>query len=111
MFIFKPFYAILLSITYIGIIHLLVRKEKKAINYSISIFACLLQLSFLFLWIRKFLVLQTIHNEGFQRFEKFAAFVNGSYFVLFIPLLFLFAWYGIKKIMEQDQFLLLKKSS
>lgn len=54
-------------------------------------------------------MLQTIHNEGFQRFEKFAAFVNGSYFVLFIPLLFLFAWYGIKKIMEQDQFLLLKK--
>ena len=108
MFIFQPFYAILLGIIYIGIIYLLVRKEKKHINYSITIFACLLQLSFLFLWIKKFLVLQTIHNEGFQRFEKFAAFVNGSYFVLFIPLLLIFAWYGIKKIVVQDQFFILK---
>ena len=108
MFIFKPFYAILLSIIYIGIIYLLVRKEKKPINYSITIFACLLQLSFLFLWIRKFIGLQTIHNEGFERFERFATFVNVSYFVLLIPLLLIFAWYGVKKILVQDQFFILK---
>ncbi|SDQ02607.1 hypothetical protein SAMN04487752_0121 [Carnobacterium viridans] len=109
MFIFKPFYAILLSIIYIGIIYLLVRKEKKPINYSITIFACLLQLSFLFLWIRKFIDLQTIHNKGFERFERFATFVNISYFLLFIPLLLVFAWYGLKKIGAQDQFPLLKR--
>ena len=108
MFIVKPFYAILLGIVYIGMIYLLVRKEKKYINYSLTSFACLLQLSFLFLWIRKFHALQTIHNKGFQRFEKFSLFVNRSYFVLFIPLLFIFAWYGIKKIVAQDQFFFLK---
>ncbi|MGY0400415.1 hypothetical protein [Carnobacterium jeotgali] len=108
MFIFKPLYAVILGIVYIGIIYSLVRKEKKYINYSITFVSLVLQLSFLFLWVRKFLILQAVHNEGFQRFEKFATFVNISYFVLFIPLLLIFAWYGIKKISVQDQFLLLK---
>lgn len=70
--------------------------------------AFFLQLSFLFLWIRKFISLQTIHNEGFERFEKFATFVNVSYFVLLIPLLLIFAWYGVKKILIQAQFFTLK---
>ena len=50
----------------------------------------------------------TSQNEGFQRFEKFATFVNISYFVLFVPQLLVFAWYGIKTILLQDQFFILK---
>ena len=50
----------------------------------------------------------TSQNVGFQLYEKFSTFVNISYFVLFIPQLVIFAWYGLKKIGSQDQFALLK---
>ena len=104
----QPFYAIVVGIVYIGSIYLLVRKEKRYISYSITIFSSLLQLSFLFLWFEKLVFLMTTQNVGFQAYEKFSTFVTTSYFVLFIPQLVIFAWYGIKKIGAQDQFPLLK---
>lgn len=104
----QPFYAIVVGIVYIGSNYLLVRKEKKYISFSITIFSSLLQLSFLFLWFEKLVFLMTTQNVGFQAYEKFSTFVTTSYFVLFIPQLVIFAWYGIKKIGAQDQFPLLK---
>lgn len=109
MFLYQPFYAVLLGIFYVGSIYLLVRKEKKFINYSLTILACILQLSFLFIWFRESIFLMTTQNVGFQTYEHFSRFVTTSYFVLFIPQLVVFAWYGIKKIGAQDQFLLLKR--
>ncbi|MER2175048.1 MAG: hypothetical protein ABS911_10235 [Carnobacterium sp.] len=109
MFAMQPFYAIVVGIVYIGSIYLLVRKEKNYISYSITIFSSLLQLSFLFLWFEKLVFLMTTQNVGFQTYEKFSTFVTASYFVLFIPQLVIFAWYGIKKIGAQDQFPLLKR--
>lgn len=108
MFLYQPFYAVLLGIFYVGSIYLLVRKEKKHINYSLTMLACILQLSFLFLWFRKSIFLMTSQNVGFQAYANFSTFVNISYFVLFIPLLLIFAWYGSKKILVQDQFSSLK---
>ncbi|AEB28820.1 hypothetical protein CAR_c00690 [Carnobacterium sp. 17-4] len=105
----QPFYAIVVGIVYIGSIYLLVRKEKKFISYSITIFSSLLQLSFLFLWFEKSVFLMTTQNVGFKTYEDFSTFVTTSYFVLFIPQLVVFAWYGLKKIDAQDQFLLLKR--
>lgn len=52
----------------------------------------------------------TNQNLGFEVYESFATFVTLSYFILTIPLLLLFAWFGIKKIMKQDQYNLLKVS-
>ena len=109
LFAMQPFYAIVVGIVYIGSIYLLDRKEKKFISYSITIFSSLLQLSFLFLWFEKLIFLMTSQNVGFQVYENFSTFVTISYFVLFIPQLVIFAWYGIKKIGVQDQFLLLKR--
>ena len=104
----QPFYAIVVGIIYIGSIYLLVRKEKKYINYSLTMLACILQSSFLFLWFRESIFLMTSRNVGFQVYANFSTFVNISYFVLFIPQLVIFAWYGLKKIGSQDQFALLK---
>ena len=105
----QPFYAIVVGIIYIGSIYLLVRKEKGYISYSITVFLSLLQLSFLFLWFEKLVFLMTTQNVGFKAYEAFSTFVTTSYFVLFIPQLIVFSWYGIKKIGAQDQFLLLKR--
>ena len=104
----QPFYAIVVGIIYIGSIYLLIRKEKKYINYSLTMLACILQSSFLFLWFRESIFLMTSRNVGFQVYANFSTFVNISYFVLFIPQLVIFAWYGLKKIGSQDQFALLK---
>ncbi|SDQ24254.1 hypothetical protein [Carnobacterium viridans] len=108
MFAMQPFYAIVVGIIYIGSIYLLIRKEKKYINYSLTMLACILQSSFLFLWFRESIFLMTSRDVGFQVYANFSTFVNISYFVLFIPQLVIFAWYGLKKIGSQDQFALLK---
>lgn len=50
----------------------------------------------------------TSQNVGFQAYANFSTFVNISYFVLFVPLLLIFAWYRSKKILVQDQLFSLK---
>lgn len=110
MFSNNPFYAIVSGIIYILIIFLLVRKEKKYITYSITTLSGLLYLSFLFLWLEKTVYLMTSSDVGFSVYDSFLRFVNISYFVLFVPLLLIFAWYGIKKILSQDQLFWLKSS-
>lgn len=102
MFSLQPFYAMLAAFIYVGIVYLLVRKEKKSITYSVTALACLLQLSYLFLWLRKSVYFMTTSNVGFPAYERFLSFVESSYFVLTIPLLLLLAWYVIKKIGQQD---------
>lgn len=108
LFSMQPFYAMMLALIYIGVTYLLVRNEKKYIAYGMTIFSSFLNFAFLFLWLEKTIFLMTSTGGGLQRFKTFDQFVNKSYFALFIPLLILFAWYGIKKIMLQDQFLWLK---
>lgn len=106
----QPFYAIVVGIIYIGSIYLLVRKEKRYISYSITIFLSLLQLSFLFLWFEKLVFLMTTQNVGFKAYEAFSTFVTTSYFVLFIPQLVVFAWYGIKKNRHTRSISLIEKN-
>ena len=108
LFAYQPFYAMMLALIYIGVTYFLVRHENKYITYGITIFSCLLNFSFLYLWLDKIILLMTSTGEGFQRFMEFSQFVDVSYFILLVPLLLLFAWYGIKKIVQQNQYFGLK---
>ena len=108
LFLDNPFYAVISGIIYVLIVFLMVRKEKKYLKYGITILFSILHLSFLYLWFDKIVYLMTSSNLELSTYNNFLRFVNVSYFVLLVPLLFVFAWYGIKKILSQDQYLWLK---
>lgn len=108
LFLDNPFYAVISGIIYVLIVFLMVRKEKKYLKYGVTILFSILHLSFLYLWFDKILYLMTSTNLELSTYNNFLRFVNVSYFVLLVPLLFVFAWYGIKKILSQDQYLWLK---
>lgn len=108
MFLDNPFYAVISGIIYVLIVFLMVRKEKKYLKYGVTILFSILHLSFLYLWFDKIVYLMTSSNLELSTYNNFLRFVNVSYFVLLVPLLFVFAWYGIKKILSQDQYLWLK---
>lgn len=104
MFMNQPFYALLSGMIYVGIVYLFVRKEKKVITYSFTIFSGLLQLSFLYLWLDKATFLMRSSNLGFEVYNSFLRFVYVFYFILMIPLVLISAWYGVKKIISLDYF-------
>ena len=108
LFLDNPFYAVISGIIYVLIVFLMVRKEKKFLKYGVTILFSILHLSFLYLWFDKIVYLMTSSNLELSTYNNFLRFVNVSYFVLLVPLLFVFAWYGIKKILSQDQYLWLK---
>ncbi|GEK90771.1 hypothetical protein [Alkalibacterium kapii] len=108
MFIHQPFYPMILALSYIGITYILVKNEKNYVKYGVTTLLTVLNLSFLYLWLEKVVFLMTSTEISFQTFEKFGRFVDNSYFVLIVPLLLLFAWYGVKKFLQQDHYLLLK---
>ena len=108
LFLDNPFYAVISGIIYVLIVFLMVRKEKKYLKYGVTILFSILHLSFLYLWFDKIVYLMTSSNLELSTYNNFLRFVNVSYFVLLVPLLFVFAWYGIKKILSQDQYLWLK---
>lgn len=108
MFLDNPFYAVISGIIYVLIVFLMVRKGKKYLKYGVTILFSILHLSFLYLWFDKIVYLMTSSNLELSTYNNFLRFVNVSYFVLLVPLLFVFAWYGIKKILSQDQYLWLK---
>ena len=108
MFLDNPFYAVISGIIYVLIVFLMVRKEKKYLKYGVTILFSILHVSFLYLWFDKIVYLMTSSNLELSTYNNFLRFVNVSYFVLLVPLLFVFAWYGIKKILSQDQYLWLK---
>lgn len=108
LFLDNPFYAVISGIIYVLIVFLMVRKEKKYLKYGVTILFSILHLSFLYLWFDKIVYLMTSTNLELSTYNNFLRFVNVSYFVLLVPLLFVFAWYGIKKILSQDQYLWLK---
>lgn len=108
LFLDNPFYAVISGIIYVLIVFLMVRKEKKYLKYGVTILFSILHLSFLYLWFDKIVYLMTSSNLELSTYNNFLRFVNVSYFFLLVPLLFVFAWYGIKKILSQDQYLWLK---
>ncbi len=108
LFLDNPFYAVISGIIYVLIVFLMVRKGKKYLKYGVTILFSILHLSFLYLWFDKIVYLMTSSNLELSTYNNFLRFVNVSYFVLLVPLLFVFAWYGIKKILSQDQYLWLK---
>lgn len=108
MLVNQPFYAIMLSVFYLGVIYLLVKRENKYISYGLTILASLIQVTFLYFWFEKTKFLMESSNLGLQVFENFYRFVNTSYFILFIPLLLILAWYGIRKIAIKSHSLLSK---
>lgn len=108
LFLDNPFYAVISGIIYVLIVFLMVRKEKKYLKYGVTILFSILHVSFLYLWFDKIVYLMTSSNLELSTYNNFLRFVNVSYFVLLVPLLFVFAWYGIKKILSQDQYLWLK---
>lgn len=98
----QPFYAILFSLFYVGIIHLLVRDLKKSRALGITILASLMQLTFLYFWLDKIIFLMINNNLGPKAFEDLYKFVDISYFLLFLPLFLLLAWYGFKSIARKS---------
>ena len=108
LFLDNPFYAVISGIIYVLIVFLMVRKGKKYLKYGVTILFSILHLSFLYLWFDKIVYLMTSSNLELSTYNNFLRFVNVSYFILHVPLLFVFAWYGIKKILSQDQYLWLK---
>ena len=105
----QPLIAIILSVIYIAIIYVLVRKEQKIVTYSLTAILSFLQIGFLYLWFNQVDVLEAGSTIGFDLFNDFFAFVNTAYFILAIPFLLILAWYGVKTIMKQNQSIWLKR--
>ena len=105
----QPLIAIILSVIYIAIIYVLVRKEQKIVTYSLTAILSFLQIGFLYLWFNKVDVLEAGSNIGFDLFNDLFAFVNTAYLLLAIPFLLILAWYGVKTIMKQNQSIWLKR--
>ena len=70
----QPFYAIMLSVFYLGVIYLLVKRENKYISYGLTILASLIQVTFLYFWFEKTKFLMESSNLGLQVFENFYRF-------------------------------------
>ena len=105
----QPLIAIILSVIYIAIIYVLIRKEQKSVTYSLTAILSFLQIGFLYLWFSKLDVLEAGSNIGFDLFNDLFAFVNTAYLLLATPFLLILAWYGVKTIMKQDQSIWLKR--
>lgn len=105
----QPLIAIILSVIYIAIIYVLVRKEQKTVTYSLTAILAFLQIGFLCLWFNKVDILVAGSNISFDLFNDFFSFVNTAYFLLAIPFLLILAWYAVKTIMKQDQSIWLKR--
>ncbi|GEL66843.1 hypothetical protein [Marinilactibacillus psychrotolerans] len=108
MFVYYPSFAVLTGIIYVGIVYLLVRKEKKSIFYSLVTLAIFLQGTFLVIWLGWIALIKSSGNNEFPTIDHFSAFVDISYYPLMIAFLTIITWFGSKLILSQNQFPFLK---
>lgn len=108
MFVYYPSFAVLTGILYVGMVYLLVRKEKKYIFYSLVSLAIFLQGTFLVIWMGMIALVKSSGNNEFPTIDHFSAFVDISYYPLMIAFLTIITWFGSKLILSQNQFPFLK---
>lgn len=108
MFVNQPVCALIMSLIYVSLAYSLVMNEKNLITYIVTVLASLMQLTFLYLWYQHITFLLNNVNIELSIYLKFSRFVDLAYLALFIPLLILVAWYGLRKIIERDTYFFLK---
>lgn len=108
MLSYTPLFALALSCLYVGIIYLFVRKEKKAVFYSVITFVSILQGVFFVTWSWIIISLKINLTREFPSLEDLILFVDLSYYIVSIPFLLIIMWFGSKIILSQKHFPLLR---
>lgn len=108
MLSYTPLFALAISCLYVGIIYLFVRKEKKAVFYSVITFVSILQGIFFVTWSWIIISLKISLSREFPSLEDLILFVDLSYYIVSIPFLLIIMWFGSKMILSQKHFPLLR---